>query len=223
MFAFDLVIFDFDGVLVDSEILACQAWSDWLMRMGIPVTLQDMVEKYTGQTVSRIKTRIENEYDATLPDGFLDEINPHVEELFAQKLQAVPRAHDFVRHLPCPVCIASGSTLESISKCLGYTKLDEFFRAGTNVYSAWTVKHGKPAPDIFLLAAEKSGVSPEKCLVIEDSVAGVTAGVAAGMTVFGFTGASHCTPKQADLLKEAGATSVFNSFAQAEKALYPSS
>ena len=61
MFAFDLVIFDFDGVLVDSEILACQAWSDWLMRMGIPVTLQDMVEKYTGQTVSRIKTRIENE------------------------------------------------------------------------------------------------------------------------------------------------------------------
>ena len=223
MFAFDLVIFDFDGVLVDSEILACQAWSDRLTAMNIPVSLQDMVQKYTGQTVARIKERIEAEYGAKIPDNFLDEVNPYVESLFAQKLQAVTGAHEFIRRLPCPVCIASGSTLESIAKCLRYTKLDEFFDTDRNVFSAWKVPHGKPAPDVFLLAAKESNVPPEKCLVIEDSVAGVTAGKAAGMTVFGFTGGSHCSERHTGILKQAGADKVFASFKEAESALYPSS
>ena len=220
-FPFDLVIFDFDGVLVDSEILACKAWSDLLIKNGIPVSLQDMVEKYTGQTTDRIRQKIETDYHCSLPDGFVEYVNPFVEDLFAKELKAINGAHDFIRALPCPSCIASGSTLESISKCLKYTGLDAFF--SENVYSAWNVEHGKPAPDIFLYAAEKSGADAKKCLVIEDSFAGVTAGVAAGMCVFGFSGGSHCLKNHADMLKKAGARAVYGSFNEMSKALYPSS
>jgi len=215
---FDLVIFDFDGVLVDSEILACQVWADKLTELGFPVTLKEMVTKYTGQTVTQMKQMLETRFEKTLPEDYLPTINARVEELFAEKLVAVDGAVDFLNALTCPYCIASGSTGRVIGDCLRYTGLDAYFSL-KKVFSAWDVPHGKPAPDVFLYAAREMNVPPEKCLVIEDSVAGVTAGKAAGMTVFGFCGGSHCPPAHADVLKNAGADEIFSSFADMRKAM----
>ena len=220
---FDLVIFDFDGVLVDSEILACQVWADKLTELGFPVDLNEMVTKYTGQTVSQMKQMLETRFSKPLPDDYLPTINKRVEELFAEKLTAVDGAFDFLNALTCPYCIASGSTERVIGDCLRHTGLDAYFSL-KKVFSAWDVPRGKPAPDVFLHAAKKMNVSPEKCLVIEDSVAGVTAGKAAGMTVFGFCGGSHCPPTHADMLKNAGADKIFSSFdAMREELRQPSS
>lgn len=209
--SFDLVIFDFDGVLVDSEILACRVWADYLTELGFPVSLKDMVTKYTGQTVTQVKQKLETRFLRNLPDDFLPVTNQKVEDLFRDELIPVDGASSFIEKLSCPYCIASGSTERVIGDCLKYTGLDKHISLDV-VFSAWNVPHGKPAPDVFLLAAQKMNTAPEKCLVIEDSVAGVTAGKAAGMTVFGFCAGTHCQKDHAQLLKQAGADKTFASF-----------
>lgn len=210
MFTADLIVFDFDGVLIDSEILGCQTWSDCLAGHGIAVSLDEMLG-YTGRTGPVICRQIEQDFNCTLPENFLEEVNEAVENLMEEKLQAVKGVHETLKKMNIPMCIASGSRPKRLFQCLRVADLERFFPEGT-VFSAHEVKNGKPAPDLFLYAAEKMGKKPENCIVVEDSISGVRAGNAAGMPVFGFTGASHCKPDHGDRLKEAGVRLTFDDF-----------
>lgn len=212
MFTADLIVFDFDGVLIDSEILGCQTWSDCLAGHGIAVSLDEMLG-YTGRTGPVICKQIEHDFNCKLPGHFLEEVNEAVENLMEEKLQAVQGVHETLKKLDMPVCIASGSRPKRLFQCLRVADLERFFPDGT-VFSAHEVKNGKPAPDLFLYAAAKMGKKPENCIVVEDSISGVKAGIAAGMPVFGFTGGSHCKPDHGEKLKNAGVCLTFGDFTQ---------
>ncbi len=207
----DLVVFDFDGVLVDSETMGCQIWSDVFAKHGMNVPAKDIMEKYTGKTGTLICRLIEQEYGYEIPDGFLDEVNETTESVMAKELKTVAGVMETLPRLKTPVCIASGSRPKRLNMCLDVTGLRKFFPDET-VFSSHYVKNGKPAPDIFLYAAEKMRVAPRKCLVVEDSSSGVVGALAAGMRAFGFMGASHCTPARGVQLLESGAELLFDDF-----------
>lgn len=206
-----LLICDFDGVLIDSELIGCQIWSEMLGAVGAPVSVESMLNDYTGKSGPQICAQIEKDYGYTLPSGFLDTVNECVETLFETQLRAMPGAAETLKSLEMSRCIASGSRPKRLFQCLRVTGLDSLFKE-SEVFSSHWVKRGKPAPDIFLYAAEKMGFPPDRCIVLEDSVAGVCAGLSAGMTVLGFVGGSHCTPFRVQSLKEAGANLLFDKF-----------
>jgi len=208
---FDLIIFDFDGVLVDSETMGCQIWSDVFAKHGMSVPARDIMEKYTGKTGTLICSLIEQEYGYHIPEGFLDEVNETTEDIMSRELQPVDGVLETMPKLSVPVCIASGSRPKRLNMCLDVTGLRRWFPNET-VFSSHFVKNGKPAPDLFFYAAEKMGVPAEKCLVIEDSTAGIIGAKSAGMKVFGFVGASHCTPERGRQLIENGAELLFDDF-----------
>lgn len=207
----DLIIFDFDGVLVDSETMGCQIWSDVFARHGMNVPASAVMEKYTGKTGTLICSLVEQEYGYHIPEGFLDEVNETTESVMARELKAVSGVLETMPLFSVPVCIASGSRPKRLNMCLDVTGLRPFFPENT-VFSSHFVKNGKPAPDLFFYAAEKMSVVPEKCLVIEDSSSGIIGAKAAGMKVFGFLGGSHCTPARGVQLKESGADLLFDDF-----------
>ena len=211
MFGIKLIIFDFDGVLVDSETMGCQIWSDVFARHGMTVSARDMMDKYTGKTGTLICSLVEKEYGYHIPEGFLDEVNKATESVMARDLKTVSGVLETMPKLRLPICIASGSRPKRLNLCLDVTGLRRYFPAQT-VFSAHFVKNGKPAPDLFLYAAEKMNVPPESCLVIEDSTSGIIGAKAAGMRVFGFIGASHCTPERGKQLVESGAELLFDDF-----------
>ena len=208
---FDLIIFDFDGVLVDSETMGCRIWSEVFAKHGMTVSAQEIMEKYTGKTGTLICSLIEQEYGYHIPDGFLDEVNETTESVMARELKTVPGVIETLPLLPIPMCIASGSRPKRLNLCLDVTDLRRFFPANT-VFSSHFVKNGKPAPDLFFYAAEQMKVDPQKCLVIEDSTSGIIGAKAAGMKVFGFLGGSHCTPERGRALKDNGADLIFTDF-----------
>ena len=213
MFKPELLICDFDGVLIDSELLGCRMWSDMLTALDMPVSVESMLNDYTGKSSPQICRQIENDYGYVLPSGFLDEVNRAVENLFETNLKAVEGVPETLEKIKMPLCIASGSRPERLFQCLRVTKLDRFF-GRENVFSSHEVRHGKPAPDIFLYAAEKMNASADRCVVVEDSVSGVRAGKAAGMRVLGFAGASHCGPEHGRKLTTAGADLIFRDFSR---------
>lgn len=207
----DLIIFDFDGVLVDSETMGCQIWSDVFARHGMTVPARDVMEKYTGKTGTLICSLVEKEYGYKIPEGFLDEVNETTEAVMAKELKTVSGVFETLPELDVSVCIASGSRPKRLNMCLDVTGLRRYFPDET-VFSSHFVKNGKPAPDLFFFAAEKMKVPPEKCLVIEDSTSGIIGAKAAGMRSFGFVGASHCTPERGRQLLESGAELLFDDF-----------
>ena len=206
-----LIVFDFDGVLVDSELLGCQVWSDCLKPYA-DVSLQAMLG-YTGRTGALICKMIESDYGCVLPPDFLSQVNVAVENLMERELLPVKGVLETLPRLSTPMCVASGSRPERLFQCIRVARLEPFFDK-SNTFSSHYVKNGKPAPDIFLYAAEKMGESAENCVVVEDSVSGVVGAKAAKMTVFGFTGGSHCAPDHAEKLKAAGADLTFGDFTQ---------
>lgn len=208
----ELLIFDFDGVLIDSEQMGCQVWADMFGKLGIDVSVETMLTHYTGKSGPNICSQVENDYGCSLPVDFLDQVNTAVEGLFETELDVVNGVHETMEKLRLPMCVASGSRPERLFQCLRVTGLDKYFNK-ENVFSSHEVKNGKPAPDIFLYAAKKMNVAPEKCIVIEDSIAGVQAGKAAGMYVLGFSGGSHCREDHPGKLKTVGADVNFSSFA----------
>ena len=206
-----LIVFDFDGVLVDSETMGCQIWSDVFAKHGMNVPARDIMEKYTGKTGTLICSLVEKEYGYRIPEGFLDEVNESTETIMARDLKTVAGVSETMPEIKIPVCIASGSRPKRLNLCLDVTGLRQWFPP-QNVFSAHFVKNGKPAPDLFLYAAEKMGVPARDCLVIEDSSSGVIGAKAAGMRVFGFIGASHCTPERGRQLESDGAELIFDDF-----------
>ena len=211
---FNAILWDFDGCVVDSETLACQAFAEFATQCGYPITTASFIDRFTGKGLKEILHIIDGEAGLNLSENFpTEQLRLHREALFEKALTPIPgieRALQACAHLP--MCIASGSEPERLAHSLAVTRLDHYFT--DRVFSASTVARGKPAPDIFIYAAEKLGVNPASSLVIEDSVSGVKAGKAAGATVFGFLGGSHVTADHDQKLLAAGADLLFSDMHQ---------
>ncbi|MBB4367192.1 HAD superfamily hydrolase (TIGR01509 family) [Bradyrhizobium sp. CIR18] len=203
----DLIIFDCDGVLVDSELLSCQCLSEVLAEFGIALTQTQALELFLGRSTKAIEQHY-RDLGQIVPDGFLPRLKSHVLATFAGSLRPIPGVAAIMSDLRMPFCVASSSDIDRVSLSLDVTNLRAHF--GERIYTAQMVRNGKPAPDLFLLAAEKMGAQPARTLVIEDSVSGVQAGKAAGMTVWGFVGGNHYRGRDGRaILSEAGADRVF--------------
>jgi HAD superfamily hydrolase (TIGR01509 family) len=208
---YDLVIFDCDGVLVDSETLACRCLVELLQRHGIDVEIEVVFERFLGRSISAVAGHFQT-LGRVMPDGFPAELRVLVRKSFADSLQAMADVVRVLRSLDTPYCVASSSDLDRVNFSLDLTGLSALF-AG-RVFTAQMVQNGKPAPDLFLYAAARLGVDPARTLVVEDSASGVQAGKAAGMTVWGFVGGSHYTLRDGRaLLAAAGADRVFDRMA----------
>ncbi len=207
--AFDLLIFDCDGVLVDSEVLACRAVSEALAEFGLSLPVEEVAERFLGRSTKDMYAALEADWGCVLSDAVRSRIRARSRELFDRELRPVRDIASALDALAGPPrCVASSSGPEAIAYKLGRTDLLRCFEPAA-LFSAHMVSRGKPAPDLFLHAAERMATEPGRCLVIEDSVPGVTAAKAAGMTAFGFAGASHCRDGHAHRLSAAGADLIF--------------
>jgi HAD superfamily hydrolase (TIGR01509 family) len=204
---FDLVIFDCDGVLIDSGLLSIRADRECLAECGIQLSAEEILERYTGISFAGMVDDLEARH-GPLPADFAERHRRHLWPLLESELRAIPGVTVVIDALTCRACVASSGRPERLRHALSLVGLYERFHP--NIFSAVEVARGKPAPDLFLHAAERMGVPPERCVVIEDSLPGVTAAVAAGMTVIGFVGASHCRPGDAARLVTQGAAAVID-------------
>ena len=203
-----LTIFDCDGVLVDSEILSARVDCELLREFGFETTPEELAHRFAGYTTERIFRSIGEELGRAVPDELVRRAEIETDMRLGAEVEAVAGAHAMLDALDGPRCICSNSRPERLEVTLRKTGLWDRFRP--YVYSAQDVGdgRGKPAPDVFLHAAREFGAEPGETVVVEDSVAGVTGGVAAGMRVIGFTGASHTWPGHGEALMEAGALTV---------------
>ena len=201
-----LLIFDCDGVLVDSEVVTCRTESACLAEFGIAITADEIMDRFVGISLVTMLKQLGREHD--LPAGLADTLRQRTLAAFDRELTAIAGVGEVLAALEGPVCVASGSEPARIRHSLRLVGLLDRFEP--HIFSATQVARGKPAPDLFAFAAARMGVEPADCLVIEDSLAGVQAARAAGMRVFGFTGASHCRPGHGDRLRDAGADAVFD-------------
>ncbi|MFJ5709777.1 HAD family hydrolase [Streptomyces sp. NPDC093105] len=186
---YDLVIFDNDGVLVDSEPISNRLLAGYLTELGHPTTYEESIRDYMGSAMHRIHDLVRERTGQRLPEDFDDTFHARVFSAFREELEPVEGTVDVLKRLVAdgvPYCVASSGSHERIRVGHRKTGLDAFFPDGL-VYSAEDVGRGKPAPDLFLHAAERMGVAPERCVVVEDSRLGVQAALAAGMDVYGFT------------------------------------
>ena len=207
----DLIIFDCDGVLVDSEVLSCRCLSDVLAACSIELELADALELFLGRSTAAVLQHYRAQ-GRTLPDSFLTDLKGRVFEAFQSSLRPIPGVASLLDGLRMPCCVASSSDLDRVSFSLALTGLSPYF--GDRLYTAQMVPHGKPAPDLFLHAASMMQSLPSKTLVIEDSVSGVAAAKAAGMKVWGFVGGSHYESRDGrGILQAAGADRVFDRMA----------
>lgn len=208
---FETIMFDCDGVLVDSEFLAARAHGDILRGLGLPAEDVDLACRYGGIANKDMVPMLEQQFGAALPADYLVRVRTHMLALCEQGLPPIEGARELIESLVAPACVVSNSGLEWIGRALRAVGLVERFNG--HVFSAEMVANGKPAPDLYLYAASRLGVSPGRCLVIEDSTTGVTAAKAAGMTVFGFHGGRHCSAQTPSALRAAGASECFPSMA----------
>ncbi len=181
---FDLVIFDCDGVLVDSERLAVRTEALILSGLGWPLTEAEIVERFVGRSAGYMQQEIERRLGRSI--DWSAEFEPRYREVFEQELVAVPGIFEALDEITSPVCVASSGSHDKMTFTLGKTGLIDRFDG--RIFSVDQVAHGKPAPDVFLFAANQMGAASDRCAVVEDSASGVTAGLAAGMAVFAFAG-----------------------------------
>jgi len=201
-----VVIFDCNGVLVDSEPLATAVVSQEFMRAGFALTPDIVARFFTGRRPTDMFAEVEIAAGRKLPADFAATVAREILRRFRAELRATSHAAHALSWLRGPKCVASSSSLDRIRLSLETTDLLRFFEP--YLFSGSDVAKGKPEPDIFLHAARVMGVNPRDCLVVEDSVVGVTAGVAAGMTVIGFAGGSHARSQLESQLRTAGARTV---------------
>jgi len=209
---FDLIIFDCDGVLVDSEVISCRAHAETLTRHGYPITADEVLNRFLGVSDREARLMIENEISRKLPNDFESQVKQATLQFYADDLRAISYVGEAIAAIGLPKCVASSGTPEKIRH--GLTCAGLYDQLAPHIFSASEVKRGKPAPDLFLFAAEQMQAAPAQCLVIEDSIPGVTGAVAAGMTVLGFHGGSHCPPGHGDTLRAAGAIMTFEDMRQ---------
>lgn len=213
MSRFDLVIFDYDGVIADSELLNNRVMAEMLTEIGLPTTTDQAIEIYMGKRWLDCLPLIEAELRRPCPDSFQHEWSQRCIARAASELRPVAGVVDFVTDLALPRCIASSSEPPWIEAGLGQFDLIGAFNGA--IYSAAVhVSRGKPHPDIYLHAAGDMGARPDKVLVIEDTVTGVRAGVAAGMTVIGLCAGGHIRPGHAERLLDAGAHHIVDTYGE---------
>lgn len=198
----ELVIFDCDGVLVDSEPIANRVLADMLGELGLHLTQTQIFEHFVGYSIPDCLKVIERMLGRAPPASFPSDLQARTFEAFRSGLTAMAGIEHALDHLGAPYCVASSGDHEKMRMTLGLTGL--LPRLDGRLFSVTQVAHGKPAPDIYLLAASELGAAPAECVVIEDAPPGVRAGVAAGMIVFGFS--AH-TP--AERLRDLGAHLTF--------------
>ncbi|MFC5584053.1 HAD family hydrolase [Nitratireductor kimnyeongensis] len=206
----ELVIFDCDGVLVDSEIIASRVEAKVLTEAGFEITPEELARRYAGLTFKDILLSIEENAEAPLQATLIDRAESEVDRKVRKEVKPLEGVHEAVAGVTVPKCVCSNSSHERVEAMLSRTRLLPFFK--DHIYSSLETptRQPKPAPDVFLFAAEKFGAATGRCFVIEDSVHGIAGAKAAGMRVIGFTGGSHIQPGHADLLMEAGAETVIH-------------
>lgn len=209
----DLVIFDCDGVLVDSEIIAARVEAELLTEAGYPIEPEDLARLYAGLTFRDILLRIEQTSQQLFQASLIGEAEKLVDRRLRAEVRAIEGAYEAVASVTGKRCVCSNSSAARLEAMLERTRLLPFFD-GTLFSSLDTPSQKpKPAPDVFLHAAEVMKADPKATFVIEDSVHGIAGAKAAGMRVIGFTGGSHTHPGHADLLTEAGAETVIRRWA----------
>lgn len=207
---FDCVIFDCDGVLVDSEPIVHRVLNRVLNELGIDISLEESQKWFLGRAVRDELGNIEARLGKPLPRNFLSEWFVRRDAALIEELEAVPHIREAIEAIKArglPVCVASGADRIKVKLQLKHTDLIDLFTdddAREHIFTATEVEHSKPAPDVYLLAARTMGVDPSRCAVVEDSPTGATAGVAAGMTVFGYAARNDT-----DELRSVGVRTIF--------------
>ncbi|MBD2567943.1 HAD family hydrolase [Anabaena lutea] len=209
---FKLVIFDCDGVLVNSEPIINRIFAETLTEFGFPITHTEVTQKFIGKSLKTCLEIIEQSYNKPLPKNFIEICKEREFPALQQELQAVSGITELLEQITLPKCVASNSSHRHIQLVLKLTGLLHQFEG--KIYSCYDVPRPKPFPDVYIHAAKQMNTNPEHCVVIEDSVPGVQAGCAAGMTVFGY--AQHTYPTA---LTAAGAKIVFNDMGQLSQLL----
>jgi HAD superfamily hydrolase (TIGR01509 family) len=187
--AFALVIFDCDGVLVDSETLSAGILMSMMQAEGFPISEESFRSDFLGRSFAAAAARAADRFGRPLPDDFEGRYRSRLLERLRTDLKPMPDVLPLLGAVSVPFCLATSSSPQRLAVTLAATGLERFFLG--RAFTASEVKHGKPAPDLFLHAARRMGVEPSRCLVIEDSELGVNAGLAAGMTVCHFAGGAH--------------------------------
>jgi HAD superfamily hydrolase (TIGR01509 family) len=201
-------------------VLSNSVIAEIVSEFGVPTTVDDAYRTFMGKRLSEVIEAIELVIGRKLPADFADAYQRRTFEVFRRRLKPVDGAREFIEAWrEVPQCIASSSSPERLALSLEVLHMTPLFEG--RVFSASNVARGKPHPDIFLHAAEQLGIAPGDCIVIEDSVGGVTAGRAAGATVIGLTAASHIQPGHDARLKQAGADHVVASFAELDRMIRP--
>ncbi|HEX6373276.1 MAG TPA: HAD family hydrolase [Longimicrobium sp.] len=198
----ELVIFDCDGVLVDSEPIANRVFSAMLGEVGLPMDYDETVRTFVGRSAATCVRMVESRIGRPVPEGWVDAWRQRTLDAFSRELRAVECVAEALDRIAAPFCVASSGEPAKMRFTLGMTGLLPRFEG--RMFSAVEVPRGKPAPDLFLHAARTLGAAPARCAVVEDSAVGVQAGAAAGMTVFGYAAMTD-----ADALRAAGAAHVF--------------
>jgi HAD superfamily hydrolase (TIGR01509 family) len=202
-----LTILDCDGVLIDSEIIASQAMAKALSRAGFPISEEELNQRFAGMTDDQIFKILEEENNKAIPEDFAEKLSEDIDEDLAG-VKPIAGVEEMLDSLDGPFCVCSNSRMNRLRISLNAVGL--FDRLMPNIFSAPEVgsKEPKPSPAVYLFAAKEMGFAPEDTVVVEDSVAGVTGAVAAGMRVIGFIGASHNGVGKGEQLMEAGAQTV---------------
>jgi len=185
----DLIIFDCDGVLVDSEPLSIRLLVEGLASIGYAIDEATAYERFLGRSLSAVQAMLREELGFELPTERLEAMRISLFETYRRELKAMPGIVEALDGLRVPSCVASSSLPERVRISLEVTGL--LPRFAPHIFSAAMVSQGKPAPDLFLHAAAEMGAVPSRCLVIEDSEPGISAALSAGMRVFAFLGGSH--------------------------------
>lgn len=201
--ASELIIFDCDGVLLDSEIVAARVHARAFARIGWPVSESELMRRFAGIPEAEMYEAVSHGLGRSLPSDHEQVVESELEYALRHELKAVAGVHDLLVSVRLPKCVASNSSPARLKFCLSLTGLYDQF--APDIFSAAMVARGKPAPDLYLFAAKQMGYDPCRCIAIEDSVVGVRAAVGAGIRVIGFCGASHCGEHHAAKLVAAGA------------------
>ena len=196
------LLFDCDGVLIDTEIVAAEVVTDWLQSEHVSIDIETYIRDYTGKTFTDIITILKEsgELDAALN---VSTIVPELDAMIRDNQRPIPGVWDMLNSLSIPRSVVSNSAKDYVALALEKLKISHHFEG--RIFSADMVKKGKPSPDVYQLALETLSLSPKDVLVIEDSVAGVTAAVAAGLNTIGYLGGSHVRDGLGEVLRSAGA------------------
>lgn len=209
---FDLVIFDCDGVLIDSEVISANMLIAALAGYGVTIDMAFVTRQFLGRSYPTVLREVRDTFGVTLPDQFEVDYRARLLAAFRADLRVMPGVKTAIAALRIPYCLATSSSPERLATSLGLVGLtDAFIGRG---FTASEVPRGKPAPDLFLHAASRMGATPARCLVIEDSLTGLRAGLAAGMHVWRFTGGSHLRGLDLALPADAIPHHSFDDFAQ---------